>query len=257
MALNEIPPDLLTVVLPVVLGVGMVLGTVVFIFWLGSGSKRTYEEAKALASKKAEEKLKEKEIEHATPKPKKLRKNFRRKKTEEPQEESVGSQSARKGILKIGEAAATDEHTPDRHKVDFKLDIASLKAREEGTGKKLLHSPPTPYPKELSNRATRLPAKEQPPPRLPAKEQPPPRLLFDDAEEVQMHPPPPVQKEEPKKKAPVVVTKPVKAANPPPAGSIAPASSSESSGMLKKVKARSKPQTAAGEWVVGMLFVCC
>ena len=250
MVLEEIPSDLLTIVLPVVIGVGMVLGTVMFIFWLGSSSKKTYEEVKALAARKAEEKLKEKE--HSSPKPKKKSKNFRKKKVEEVQEEPKSSRPSRKGILKSVETATAVGHTPDHLQVDFKLDITSLKKREKEEEKKLLNSPPTPYPKELRSKVTHLPGKEH---KLS-------QLLFDGVEEVSAQSLPSAwkesarkesaRKEEPMKNVPIAATKPAvatsvfsSASNPPPAN-ITPTRSEKPSGVQKKVKAKSKQQIVAG-----------
>lgn len=130
--------DLLGVVLPTLLGVAMVMATVVIVFWIGSGKKRSYEEAKAQASRKAEEALKERE--QTSPKAKKPRKNFRKKKVEEPHDEVP-----RRGILKTTPPAAPQvETSPERqppNKVEFKLDTPV----KEGSANRHAN-PPTPYP---------------------------------------------------------------------------------------------------------------
>ena len=132
--------ELIGVILPTVLGVAMVLATVATVFWLGSGKKRSYEEAKAQASRKAEEALreKEKEKEKTSPKPKKGRKNFRRKKESQ---EDADTTLPRKGILKAP-AAGVEMATPERPspKVEFKLDTM---AKEDGARRA---NPTTPYP---------------------------------------------------------------------------------------------------------------
>lgn len=131
--------ELIGVVVPIVLGVAMVLVTVVLVFWVGSGKKRSYEEAKAQASRKAEEVLRQKE--QVSPKAKKARKNFRKKK--EPQDEAETA-PPRKGILKTNSPAASVEITtperPSPNKVEFKLDAP---VKEDGGHHT---NPPTPYP---------------------------------------------------------------------------------------------------------------
>ena len=224
MVLENISPDLLTILLPVVIGVGMVLTTVIIIFWLGSGKKRTYEEAKALVSKKAEEKLKEREKEHTSPKPKKPWKVFRKKKTDEPVEEPLQSLPPRK--------------------VDFKLDTTPQKNKEDEAKKSVRNSPPTPYPKELMNKASLGP---QIPLVLDHDEE-------EEAEGIPARPLPSAPKEEPKKKVPVAMAEPIMVtpalppALNPSSTNTAPSNKSEKSGGLqKKSKAKSKPQAVTGE----------
>jgi nitrogen fixation-related uncharacterized protein len=164
--------ELVGVLLPTVLGVGMVLVTVIVVFWLGSGKKRSYEEAKAQASRKAEEVLREKE--QTSPKAKKGKKNFRKKK--EHQDES--GVPPRKGILKppspssIVEAATPERPTPN--KVEFKLDAPA----KEGKVQRV--NPTTPYP----NKDTTLAAVQ------PVSAKTPPQPIFEDEEEEEKEPAP-------------------------------------------------------------------
>lgn len=188
--IEEVSSDLLSIVLPTVLGVAMVLVTVAVVFWMGSGPQRSYEEAKAQASLKAEETLKGKE--QASPKAKKPRKNFRKKKADEHQEEPEPV-APRKGILK-GQSAgveASAERTPAErtppNKVEFKLDTTPKETKAPRV------DPPTPYPTK-DTAQTEL-AKAPPPP-------PPPQPIFEEPE------PEPVEqplsrKSVPKKKPPV------------------------------------------------------
>lgn len=130
--------DLVSIVLPIVLGVAMVLVTVAIVFWIGTGNQRSFEEAKLRASRKAEETLKEKE--KVSPKAKKPRKNFRKKKPELQEDHEL---VPRKGILKF---ASMSVERPSPNKVEFILDTP---VKEE---MKTPHTnPPTPYPnKEYS-----------------------------------------------------------------------------------------------------------
>ena len=191
---EEIAPDLVSIVLPTVLGVAMVLVTVAIVFWIGSGTQRSYEEAKLQASRKAEEALKEKE--HISPRAKKPRKNFRKKKPGETQEEPEPL-APRKGILKVPSASGVEPMTPDRpvpNKVEFKLDMEDG-GGEEDTSRSSL--PTTPYPSKdaaLSSAPQR--------PGLTAKP-PPPRPVFEEEPEVakqqrmEAKPPPAQPREKP------------------------------------------------------------
>lgn len=250
--MEEVSADLLPVLLPVVVVVVAVVGFVAFIFWLGSGSKRSYEEAKALASRKAEEKLKEREKKHASPKPPyKGRRPFRKKKSDDSQEDSSSSQPT-KGILKPGGGVTTvspvpsDTPVPDRPKVDFKLDTTPLKASEAG-GKQSRISPPTPYPKDLIGGH-------------PSKDEKPPVLSLDDDDA-----PPPREKTETKKPS-AVANPPTKGStpSPKPSGSTQPvkapvtAGSDKSATVQKKPSRKSKQQAVVGKpSLVSMWFVCC
>ena len=221
MVLEEMSPDLLAIVLPIVLGVLAVLVTVVVVFWIGSGTGRSYEEAKAQASRKAEEVLKEKE--HLSPRAKKPRKNFRKKKSEEHQEET--EPVPRKGILKVATPASGD---PDRslpHKVGFKLETP-LKDGEKASRT----NPPTPHPikdKPLSSQAFMERT---------------PQPLFEVEEPEEETPPVihvPKEAEVPKKKPQVPVT------NEPPT-SIGSREKSGSTQKKSKVKSKQSPATVPG-----------
>ena len=157
--MDEIPADLLPVLLPVGIGVLFVILTVVVVFWLGSNRQRSFEEAKLQASKQAEEVLREKEYRNsprAVAKKGPGRRPRRPKKAEqgggeESQEDSSKDEGQpRKSILKVSAPAIAvpvpKEMTPPerspRSKVGFHLD-APLKADEAKT---VRTSPPTPHP---------------------------------------------------------------------------------------------------------------
>ncbi len=229
MGIEEFSPDLLSVVLPTVFGVGMVLVTVAIVFWLGSGSQKSYEEAKAQASRRAEEAMKEKE--HSSPRAKKSKKNFRRKKADEPQEETEIAPP--KGILKSIPVSASpssppSERSPLLHKVEFKLDT---QAKEETKVQRA--SPPTPYPVKNAG----VPSQQTPLVRTP-------QPLFEEEEEEEEE-----EKEKeaevlvkpsvvPRSKAPEIKKKPLPAASPAPPP---PASSHASK---KKVAAKASKLAA-------------
>ena len=153
--------DVLPLLLPVVGVVTVVVVLVAVVYLLGSGKKPSFEEAKALASKKAEEKLKEREKRHASPRAFKPRKG-RKRKNEDAQEDATGSSHPTKGILKSGgegEMAIPSPSPvnvmPERPKgVDFKLDATPPKA---SGAKQTRVSPPTPYPKDsVGDRAPKV-----------------------------------------------------------------------------------------------------
>ena len=168
--MDEIPADVLTVLVPVSIGVVFVIATVAVVFWLGSNRQRSFEEAKAQASRQADEVLREKEYRNsprAATKKGPGRRPRRPKKADQGGEESQedvplvkdeGGQP-RKSILKVpaavgsssssatasSPAVAPKEVTPERSprsKVGFHLDTPP-KADE---GKVSRTSPPTPHP---------------------------------------------------------------------------------------------------------------
>ena len=155
--LDEIPADLLPVLLPVGIGVVFVIVTVAVVFWLGSNRQRSFEEAKAQASRQAEEVLRGKEYRNsprAAAKKGPGRRPRRPKKAdqggEDSQEDTPLSKDdgqPRKSILKVPAPAtpAAKEATPERSprsKVGFHLDTPP-KADE---AKQSRTSPPTPHP---------------------------------------------------------------------------------------------------------------
>lgn len=235
MVVEELPPDLTSIVLPTVLGVAMVMVTVAFVFWLGSGGKRSYEEAKAQASRKASEALKEKD--KVSPKAKKPRKNFRKKKVEEVEPVQ------RKGILKVPSAA--DEAVADRpviNKVEFKLDDSE---KEEETSPHI--NPPTPYP----NKVTPLRAAVDRTPQ-PIFEEPEP-----EPEPLEPEPEPVKQRAEPKKHEPKKKHVPVERAPPKPRTAKEPvermAVPAKEAEVKRKPKSQ-KPKPSSGS--AGKAFVC-
>ena len=157
--MEAVSADMLSFMLPVSALVAAVLLTVAVVFWLGSGKQQSFEQAQRQARKKAEEVLKERE--HVSPRAKKSRKNFRKKKSSETQEEPEPV-APRKGILKVPSVTSTVEaaspERPTPNKVEFKLDTTPPKD-ESGAPRTI--SPPTPYP---SRESTSLP---QPPPPAP------------------------------------------------------------------------------------------
>lgn len=162
--MDEIPADLLPVLLPVGIGVVFVIVTVAIVFWLGSNRQRSFEEAKAQASRQAEEVLREKEYRNsprAAAKKGPGRRTRRPKKGEQGGEESQeetplvkDDMQPRKSILKVpagsssttaGAAVAPKEVTPERSprsKVGFHLDTPP----KVDEGKISRTSPPTPHP---------------------------------------------------------------------------------------------------------------
>lgn len=173
MAAEEISLDMLNLVLPVVGAVVLVMGTVGFVFWLGWGKQRSYEEAKEQASRKAEEVLRERA--QVSPRAKKPRRTFSRKKKSEEHQEEAESAPPRKGILKAPSAAAEGRLSPN--KVEFKLDTPHTE--EEKTPR--LASPPTPYPNKVS------PVLSQKPNTVEKTPQP----IFEEPEPEQENPPSP------------------------------------------------------------------
>ena len=187
--IEEMPSDLLSIVLPTVLGVAMVLVTVAIVFWMGSGPQRSFEEAKAQASLKAEETLRGKE--QASPKARKPRKNFRKKKSDDHQEEPEPA-APRKGILKgqsAGVEVSSERASPNKveFKVEFKLDTPPKETKAPRV------DPPTPYPAkdatqtELAKAPLPQPIFEEPEPEPEPVKQPLPR------KSVPKKKPPPVQ----------------------------------------------------------------
>ncbi len=138
-------PDMYMII-PAAVGVGCVALTVFFIFWIGLGKQRTFEEAKALASRQADLVLQE-EYKNS-PRAKKGKRQFPRKKKadhwEDPQqEESLADAQARKGILKSAKEA-TPEKAP-RNRVEFNIDVDG---EEETVTTR--SNPPTPHPHKVA-----------------------------------------------------------------------------------------------------------
>ena len=163
--MDEIPADLLTVLLPVSIGVVFVIITVAVVFWLGSNRQRSFEEAKAQASRQADEVLREKEYRNSPRAAAKKGPGRRPRRPKRPDQGGEESQEdtplvkdegqPRKSILKVpagsssttttSAAVAPKEVTPERSprsKVGFHLDTPP-KADE---GKISRTSPPTPHP---------------------------------------------------------------------------------------------------------------
>ena len=150
---DEIPADILTVLLPVGIGVLFVIVTVVVVFWLGSNRQRSFEEAKAQASRQAAEVLREKEHQNSPRAAKKGRRPPRRPKRADQGDDSQEDTplikdegQPRKSILKPAAVAISPpkEATPERSpkaKVGFNL---STPLKEESKTPRM--SPPTPHP---------------------------------------------------------------------------------------------------------------
>ena len=153
---DDIPADLLTVVLPVAVCVVLVIVTVAIVFWLGSNRQRSFEEAKAQASRQADEVLKEKESQSSPRAVKKGRRPRRQKKSDQGEEylEDVplikDEGQPRKSILKTpvsGNIVPLNEGTPERSprsKVGFQLETTP---KEDSKTPRT--SPPTPHPNKL------------------------------------------------------------------------------------------------------------
>lgn len=150
--MDEIPADLLAVLLPVCIGVVIVIVTVAIVFWLGSNRQRSFEEAKAQASRQAAEVLKEKEHQNSPRAAKKGRRPQRRPKRADQGEDSQEDTplvkeegQPRKSILKpVASIAPPKEATPERSpkaKVGFNL---STPPKEDSKSPRT--SPPTPHP---------------------------------------------------------------------------------------------------------------
>lgn len=245
--MEETPADILPVLLPIVVVVVVVVGFVAIVFWIGSGKKRSYEEAKALASKKAEEKLKEREKKHASPRAFKGRRNFRKKKSDDAADENP---QPAKGILKAGKVAAVSQApsnvpTAERPKVDFKLNTTPPKVDEVTKDSRV--SPPTPYPKESTG--TRVSKEDK---------SPPPILSLNAGETDGLSAS--VEKGEAKKSVSSATSSSGKGSTPSPKptgtsqptkGAVATttrnASSDKPTGAPKKPKAKSKQPTVAGK----------
>ena len=170
--MDEIPADLLPVLLPVSIGVVFVIATVAVVFWLGSNRQRSFEEAKAQASRQADEVLREKEYRNsprAAAKKGPGRRPRRSKRVDQGGEESQEETplvkdegQPRKSILKvpaasssttIGATVAPKEVTPERSprsKVGFNLDTPP----KVDEGKTSRTSPPTPHPNKQQQQPT-------------------------------------------------------------------------------------------------------
>ena len=145
MGLLEDVPELYMII-AVVVAVSLVAVTVFIIFWFGLGRQRTFEEAKAIASRQADLVLQE---EHKnSPRAKKGKKQFTRKKKvgqqwEEPQqEETIPESQVRKGILKPS-STPDKEPTPERSpriRVGFNIDVPTDESKSSHS------NPPTPHP---------------------------------------------------------------------------------------------------------------
>lgn len=155
--MDDIPADLLPVLLPIGIGVIFVIVTVAVVFWLGSNRQRSFEEAKAQASKQADQVLREKEH-HSSPKATKKGRRPRRQKKAEQGEESQEDAppikeegQPRKSILKppastILPKEVTPERSPRSSKVGFHLDTPP---KEDSRTPRT--SPPTPHPNKQSS----------------------------------------------------------------------------------------------------------
>lgn len=131
--LEDIPPEFL---IPASFSVVVVLFLVSIVFFVGAGRSRSYEEAKAQASREAEAILRDQH----SPKAKKKRSFPRRRagKGEESAAEPPPRPGILKGVSKGGESAG--ERSPARS-VAFELDATPKQASGPGP-----ISPPTPYP---------------------------------------------------------------------------------------------------------------
>lgn len=148
--LDDVPTELYTILIPALIGVGLIALTVFVVFWVGLKSPKSFEEAKASASRRADQALLEK-ANQSSPRAKKVKKPYPTRKKrkvevwEDPQEESSATDSQTpKGILKPVTEIVPKESSPDRspqNRVGFQIDTA---VKEESSVSKA--NPPTPYP---------------------------------------------------------------------------------------------------------------
>ena len=154
--LEDVPPELYSILVPALIGVGLIGLTVLVIFWVGLRSPKSFEEAKASASRRADLVLQEKANQNSpraksVKKPFKTRKKKRSDQWEEPQEESTAATNdsqAPKGILKPVTATSRKEPTPERsprNRVGFQIETSM---KEETTPPRV--SPPTPHPSKTA-----------------------------------------------------------------------------------------------------------
>jgi nitrogen fixation-related uncharacterized protein len=166
--MDEIPTDLVTVLLPVSIGVVFVIATVAVVFWLGSNRQRSFEEAKAQASRQADEVLRVKEHRNS---PRAVAKKGTGRRPRRPKRGDLGGEESqedaplikddgqppRRSILKVPAGSSSSspaaaaplvpakEATPERSprsKVGFHLDTPP----KTDEGKTSRTSPPTPHP---------------------------------------------------------------------------------------------------------------
>lgn len=116
--MEETPTELLAVVVPTVIGAGVVIATVVLVFWLGTGRQTSYEDAMKRARGRAEEALRTEQKQ----KKEKKRLSERRRRPEV----SLGKSSSevegtpqppahQKSILKGSKANSVDKVSPGRN----------------------------------------------------------------------------------------------------------------------------------------------
>ena len=139
----EIPPEVFTIGVPAAIGVSMVALTVLLVFWLGVGRQRSFEEAKAQASRRAEKVIRAEQ--HSSRKEKKKKQPFFKKRREE-QENHLEPSSPDQPLRPILKAVEPKRPTPERslHKVSFRPE--KTPPRDEERTPRPPSSPPTPYP---------------------------------------------------------------------------------------------------------------
>jgi len=145
MALLDDLPEMITVLPVVLIGVGVVGLTVFLIFWFGLGKQRTFEEAKAMASRQADLVLQE-EYKNS-PRNKKGKRQFPRKKKnpeEVPQDKDAADSQTPKGILKPVGKEQTPERSPRSNRVGFSIDMDEPKVTPRA-------NPPTPHPSKTAS----------------------------------------------------------------------------------------------------------
>ena len=194
--------DVVTIVVPTVVGVAVIGVLTLLAFWLGSGQQRSYEEAMARATKEAE-KVISKEREKLSPRGIRKKKTKRKKGAVAEEEESPPAPPLKPILKNSGVKPPTPqpERSPQKY-VEFQLD--SPPRREEG--RTPLFNPPTPHPvkqpvfgttsskiEELPAAAPTKPEHSKPQPSNP----PPPAVQRPPPAAVQKPPPPAVQKPPP------------------------------------------------------------
>jgi len=186
--------DVVTIVVPTVVGVAVIGVLTLLAFWLGSGNQRSYEEAMARATKEAE-KVINKEREKHSPRGSRKKKT-KRKKGAVAEEDEPPPIPPLKPILKnsgVKPPTPQAERSPQKF-VEFQLD--SPPRREE---EKTPHpNPPTPHPVKQPVFGT-MPSKiEELPAATPTKPEPskptPPAVQKSPPLPLQKPPPPLVSK---------------------------------------------------------------
>ena len=131
---EEVPTELF-LVLPAVLGVALL---VMFVFWVGSGRQRSFEEDKAKVSRDADKVLREKQ--------KTLEKGKKKRQQPFPRKKAKGEEESEQSLKPILKGTVGKPVTPERIplKVGFQLDTPPKEVDKSKPRRPT--SPPTPHP---------------------------------------------------------------------------------------------------------------